>query len=202
MDCDAYSPNCGVPANRPLTFQFDRWLLPSTAVRQSISVYAAHSTSTSFMLPRYELLTRTVTYWPSGALAPGLVYVLSIENSATHPNGWGFAAYDGRALARATIPDDIVFRTRNVDPVHALPSTPMRFCRDALAAFTEAGCTAANCHRTRDAESSPAGLRLDRASGLKDALGRVARATDRAGTSGKMSVNSERFGMNLPVIAS
>ena len=66
MDCDYRAAACGVPANRPLTFQFNRWLLPSTATRQSISLHADQATYAEFTLPKYELLTRTVTYWSAG----------------------------------------------------------------------------------------------------------------------------------------
>jgi hypothetical protein len=200
MDCDWGSVRCGVPLNRPLSFQFDRWLLPSTATRQSIQLSVAEATSAEFMQPTYELLTRTVTYSDAAGLEQGLVYVLALADSETQTSGWGFASYDARSLDRKTVPDSIVFRTAEADPVYDPTPSPPRLCRDALAAFSKAGCTAAHCHRTSDTELPCANLRLDQKSGLTTAIRRVAIATDRAGNSGTMSELPARFGMNMPVI--
>ena len=126
--------------------------------------------------------------------------MLELADSETSPNGWGFTAYDRRSIARDVDSAAIVFRTGKVDPTISKVTDDRRLCRDALSAFSRAGCTAAHCHHTRDDELPRANLRLDGKRGLVAALGRVAIATDRGGDSGRMTVSPERFGMNLPVI--
>ena len=39
LDCDPYADDCGVPTDTSITLRFDRFLLPSSAVRQSMAVY-------------------------------------------------------------------------------------------------------------------------------------------------------------------
>lgn len=200
LDCDYRQSDCGVPRNRPLTFRFDRWLLPSTATRQSISLYVDQSTFVQFTQPTYDLITRTVTYRPSGGLAQGLVHLLELGDSATDPNGWGFTAYDRQPLSRDNLPDIIVFRTGKADAAVEPVPRERTSCRDALLAFSRAGCASSHCHGTVDGNTPLAGLSLDTARGLRATIGKVALATDRGGDSGRATVMPERFGFNLPLI--
>jgi hypothetical protein len=183
-----------------MTFQFSRWLLPKTAVRQSISVTIAPTTGVHFTEPHYDLLTRTVTYRATGGLIPNLVYVLKFLGSSTDPGGYGFRAYDESPLEREHVPDAVYFRTRKADARFEPSTREKTTCREALRAFSDAGCTNAACHRDSEGESSGGGLRLDSKNGLSAAIGQVALATDRGGDSGRAMEAPERFGINLPLI--
>jgi hypothetical protein len=133
-------------------------------------------------------------------MVQGLVYVLEFADPEAQPNGLGFAAYDNQPIHLDSRANPILFRTGKAESTTGNETTPVRHCRDALEAFAKAGCTQAACHR-RDNDGSPASrLWLDEKSGLKDALGRVAIATDRGGDSGNVSVMPDRFGVNLPII--
>jgi len=205
LDCVPGETGCGFPANQPLVFELDRWLLPSTATRQSIQVNALGTDGLVHWEPYYDLVTRTVTYRPGGGWAEGYLYDLKLFDSSLGEQGWGFRSYDGQLLNPIGIPEHVLFL---VGPsieqsVAAVSHTP---CREALRAFAAAGCSSANCHRAPVEGNSVgskvpcAGLALDSADGLAESIGRVARATDRGGLSGVSSVMPERFGFNMAVI--
>jgi hypothetical protein len=197
IDCDWQSAACGVPSNRPLIFRFDRWLQPGTAARQSIRLAADGSDQTEFSAPRYEVLTREITYRSDG-VSPGLVYVLELNDADREP-GWGFAAYDGRALERSAQSEPIVFRTGPPEPRWEPTPQVRTTCADALRVFRSAGCTASNCHGS-SGKGSAAGLWLDDGGGLENAIDRVARASDRGIEDGRVSIQPERFGINMPLV--
>ena len=39
LDCDPDADGCGVPTDTAVTLRFDRFLLPESAVRQSVAIY-------------------------------------------------------------------------------------------------------------------------------------------------------------------
>ena len=54
-DCGVGSPDdCGVPRDATLQIRFDRYLLPETAVRQSIRVYTGDPDLGVFLQPEYR----------------------------------------------------------------------------------------------------------------------------------------------------
>jgi hypothetical protein len=183
-----------------VTFQFNRWLLPKTAIRQSVSVAIAPSTGVHFTEPHYDLLNRTVTYRAVGGLTANLVYVLKLLDSSIDPGGFGFKAYDESPLDRDGVPEAVYFRTKKAETRFISEAREKTTCREALRAFSAAGCTSAQCHRGSEGESSGSGLRLDTKNGLSAAIGKVARATDRGGDSGRAMETPPRFGINLPLI--
>jgi hypothetical protein len=206
IDCDPADAGCGHPVNRPLSFRLDRWLLPNTATRQSLRLSAVASDIYVQLQPHYDLVTRTVDFYPQWNWDVDYIYDLRLYGVTPGDTDWGFRSYDGLLLDPIGIPSHILFRVGSDDGQSSVaPKYPT--CRDALRAFADAGCTASNCHSapgacTKDAcqDLPRAGLALDSASGLADAIGRVAHATDRNGMSGVATINSERFGLNLPVI--
>ncbi|MGC4064541.1 MAG: hypothetical protein QM784_07840 [Polyangiaceae bacterium] len=178
-------------------FRFDRWLEPETATRQSIRLAASGAENAEFAEPWYEVLTRTITF-RAGGVIPGLVYLLELNDAEQDP-GWGFAAYDGRALERSSKSDVVVFRTGPPDPKWDLTARARITCADALRVFRSSGCTASSCHGGSGGAPA-AGLRLDDVAGLSAAIGRVARASDRAIEDGRVSIQPERFGLNMPLV--
>jgi hypothetical protein len=205
LDCDPTQAGCGFPLNRPLAFAFDRWLLPSTATRQSIRVGLVATNYTVFFEPMYDLITRTVGYRPTGGWDEGFVFDLQLYDSTTPEAEWGFRSYDGLLLDPTGLPEHILFRVGAPRSDLPAPRTVHTACRDALQAFAGAGCSASNCHRSYPTVSPQkwprAGLALDSGEGLTAAIGRVARATDRGAESGASATSSERFGVNLPLIS-
>ncbi|HEY5961471.1 MAG TPA: hypothetical protein VIV60_33160, partial [Polyangiaceae bacterium] len=148
LDCDAEAEDCGFAANQPLVFSFDRWLLPSTATRQSIRVGMAGTNYGVTWEPEYDLVTRTLTYRPNAGWDEGYTYDLQLYDAGS--SDWGFQAYDGQHLDRSGIPAHILFRVGRWGGT--APTTPARAsCREALAAFAQAGCASANCHRSTSA---------------------------------------------------
>jgi hypothetical protein len=134
------------------------------------------------------------------------VYLLEL-NDAESEFGWGFAAYDGRALDPADRAEVIVFRSGAPEPRWEPQAQARITCADALRVFRAAGCTAANCHGNGDGNGNGNGvsrlsadLRLDDERGLREAIGRVARASDRGVEDGRVSIQPERFGFNMPLV--
>lgn len=198
LDCDGVEGACGVAANRPLVMQFSRWLLPSTATRQSIQLRLQGTAGAIFTEPEYELLTRTVTY--RAHLVSGLTYELELLDAATDESGWGYMAYDGSVMKRRRLSQPVLFHTGSEEPRFARAATPAVRCSQVLKAFESAGCTAASCHRSGNDSVPAARLALDSRAGLENMLGKVARATDRGGTSGDPAQIAERFGVNMPLL--
>jgi hypothetical protein len=206
LDCDPSANGCGFPVDQPLTFELDRWLLPSTATRQSIRVGPLGSDAGVHFEPSYDLVTRTVTYRPRGGWGDGYIYDLQLYDPTLGDDGWGFRSYDNQLLDPSGVPEHVLFY---IGPPSGqqVGSAEHTTCREALRAFASAGCTRSNCHRAAagaTAGGGPlpcAGLALDSAEGLSSAVGRVARATDRGTMSGTPAKISERFGVNMPVIS-
>lgn len=204
LTCEANQASCGFPVNRPLRFEFDRWLHPATADRSAIRVAFLGTDIFVHWDPVYDVVSRSVTYSPEWNWDQGYVFDLQLYGSKE--DTWGFQSYDELPLDRTGIPEHILFRVGAPEPrvqVAAIHTA----CRDALRAFAAAGCTASNCHRSTSAcdqgrcRTTPrAGLALDSGAGLLDSLGRLANVTDRAAQSGVVALGVERFGFNMPLI--
>jgi hypothetical protein len=206
LDCEPSESGCGFPANQPLVFELDRWLLPSTATRQSIRVSAVGTDGLVHWEPFYDLVTRTVTYRPGGGWADGYLYDLRLYDPTLGGVGWGFRSYDSLLLDPEGLPEHILFHV-GPSTEQAAALTTHTACRDALQAFAAAGCTRSNCHATASGGAAAiggyqpsAGLALDSAKGLSAAIGRVARATDRGAQSGVSAKIPERFGVNMALL--
>lgn len=198
IDCDPSLDDCGVARDAVLEVRFDRPLLPSTAVRQSLSVHPAGSTGSVFFRPEYDVLERVVTFVPEdGTLwEPGLLYEVELRLPADE--GFGFRAYDGAALVEeGSVPLRFSFRTARVDPGPSPPAAAPPTCLDARSVFGSGGCL--ECHAGAEA---PMGLQLDSAAALTEtAIGRVAHAADTGSVAGRILVNPGRFGSGMAIIS-
>jgi hypothetical protein len=196
LDCDG--GDCAFATNGPLRFRFDRWLTPSTAVRQSLSLYTEGTNLGVFLRPDYDVTARVLSVRPDAPLAPDTVYILQLANADQEPNGFGFRAYDGNSLAETLT---LAFRTASASepspPAGALESPT---CSEILAAFARAGCASVSCH---GGQAPRMGLSLDSASGLRStATDQVAHETQSGPEMTQQVVSGGRFGTQMPVIDS
>ncbi len=93
--------------------RFDRYLDPSTAVRQAMVVYSGSEDNAVFLEPQYDLVERVVRYRHFSGLTftPGVLYTVElIVPSTGHPDG--FRAFDGAPIAEGEAPLRFNFRTR------------------------------------------------------------------------------------------
>lgn len=209
LDCARDSPECGVPTDVTLVFRFDRFLLPDTAIRQSISFFTGAagnlapppSNVRAEMTARYDVLERTVRF----ALPPGVTLQPNALYTAELPiygpgQPWGFRAFDGAPL-EGTVPPRLSFRTGS-GPSGSVPSSPALDCAGFLASLARGGCGAGGCHGAPLGRTQPAmGLRLDSAAGLlATAVRRPAHETETGDTTGVSSEDAPRFGANMPLI--
>jgi hypothetical protein len=215
LDCALADPACGVPINARLELRFDRFLLPSTAVRQSIAFFSGAAgnvvpvdRSGPEIIPNYDPLERVVTFSlpPGATLQPNTLYTVRIP-VARGEDALGFRAFDGAPMA-GDEPVHISFRTSNAlapvaDP-HVLDCGQL-ICSafgqgeaDCELPITS-GCAAAECHGA-PATLPRMGLSLASPDGLANAVGRVAHQTETGPTTGRALSNPPRFGTAMPVI--
>lgn len=204
LDCESEAPDCGFPIDAPLLFRFSRHLHPSTAVRQSLAVYAGSTEHGVFLEPSYDVVERTVSYsHPDGLLLPGVVYTIELYR-AKEAGDFGFRAYDGAPLSPTGLPLKYSFRAR----AHHEPALPVENaegdCRTALAVLRSscgisgchASCSGSNCR-----ENARMGLRLDSFRGLlQTAVDRVARETTRGQSATTPLRGPDRFGVQMPIV--
>jgi len=214
-----------VPIDTTIELRFDRYLLPSTAVRQSILFYSGRALNPPVsgvvpeITPAYDPLERVVRYTlPSGAtLKPNTLYTVEFQVAGpiTVPARhvfyppWGFRAFDGAPLDEDGV-RRISFRTGQ-SRRRAPEPEPVPTCDDVLALFRCEGLGCASpsegcvtCHpgvgEHADA-AGPHGLRLRDAEALLDtAIGHVAHQTEIGGTTGRALEAAPRFGAQMPVI--
>jgi hypothetical protein len=220
IDCPSSASTCGVPIDTPLELRFDRFLLPATAVRQSIVYYTGRARNAVLLdpslpelTPSYDPIERVVRFTlPEGAaLVPSTLYTVEfpVAGAPATPSrdvavlGWGFRAFDGAPLDEQGILR-ISFRTG--EHRSATPAPPPLGCDDVLSILHcedrgcvpgEVGCAA--CHG--DDGHAPLGLVLTGRDALVDtAIGRVAHQTETGSTTGLPLESPERFGSAMPII--
>jgi len=154
LDCQLDSgAACGLPVGGPLRFKFDRWLLPTTATRQSLTMFTSGTGLGVMLRPSYDVASRTIEYNFDAPMPGGLVFNLRLSDADQDPNGFGFRGFDGVSLSSSAT---IAFRTSvaasTLDPtasqVLAVPN-----CADALGVLRQAGCSGLGCH-SREASSN------------------------------------------------
>ena len=224
LDCQLDSgSSCGLPVGGPLRFKFDRWLLPTTATRQSLAMYTAGTGLGVMLRPSYDVASRTIAYafelpMPAGA---GRVFNLRLADADQDPNGYGFRGFDGVPLDSSVT---IAFRTAlewsSSAPAEGLASGPPS-CADVVRTFARAGCNRLGCH-SREASSNCAGtsvgmawdeslqqcvnvprmgLLLDDAQGLlATAIDHVAHETQNGTDTSLRFESGGRFGDQMPII--
>ena len=194
LDCDG--GDCGFAPNAALRFKFDRWLIPTTATRQSVALGTEGTHLGVFLHPDYDVTARVLTLRPDTPLAADTAYILNLTAAGDDPNGNGLRAYDGRGLEKSQA---LVFRTtmRAAEPAPESPIVAGN-CSEIVAAFAQAGCTALSCHGSHEPRM---GLALDGTSGLKaTAINHVAHETQSGTEITERVVSGGRFGTQMPII--
>ncbi|MBN1609368.1 MAG: hypothetical protein JW940_22245 [Polyangiaceae bacterium] len=203
LDCAPEAPACGFPLDAPFVFRFNRHLDPSTAVRQSLDVYAGTPDHGEFLTPSYDVIERAVSYSHIGTnLWPGAVYTVEVFG-AQRDGEPGFRAYDGTPLAPADLPLEYSFRARAEPGPPAQGSIPAD-CRTALGILTSS-CGVADCHASCSGSTCRRqprmGLRLDSIEGLSDtAIDQLARETTRGQSATSPLQGAARFGVQMPIV--
>jgi hypothetical protein len=178
LDCNAGATGCGVPRNTDVELRFDRYLLPSTAIRQSLFVYSGAQSNAVFLEPKYDVIERVIDYrLPAGTkLTPNLVYTVELLSPGDAAAN-GFRAFDGAPLAPGPVPLTFAFRTgTQTAPAPKAQAVPT--CADVLAIFRRpspsVACAGSSCH----SPPGRGGLDLSSKFGLvTTAVGRVASET-------------------------
>jgi len=216
-DCTPDSPlDCGVPVDAAIELRFDRFLLPSTAVRQSLSVFTG--ANGVFLVPTYDPAERIVLYRlpRGGTWLPNVRYTVELFRPSEHPEAWGFRAFDGAELSdEGPAPLRFTFRTRRDPTATAAPVGPPPTFAAVSEVLARGGCAASGCHRSPDPSRCPAsggeaevgicagprmGLDLSGARGVETtALGQVAHQTDNGPYAGEVRAASS-VGVGMPLI--
>jgi len=188
-----------------VTFEvrFDRYLLPSTAVRQSFFVYTGDPSNAipggndlPALSPRYDLVERVVSYeLPTGALLqPNTLYtaelVVPLDETASGFRAFDFAPLEGDRNVK------IEFLTSNQRKT-ASPAEPTGTCFAAARTFAD-HCDSAGCHNANDRRMD---LDLSDANTVAfTAIGRVAHQAETGPKTGVPLQNPDRFGVGMPRI--
>jgi hypothetical protein len=216
---DGGAGDCGVPLNAPIEIRFDRYLMPSTAVRQAIRVYAGTPPNSVFYEPQYDVIERVVKFVPVGNLVPDLLYTFEFVTRAEGGTN-GFLAFDGADLEESdAVP--LRFNFRSGTRTETLDNPPVPTCKDVLErvlpSFT---CGRAACHNPATGDGCPEGsareptdpngpcvgvprmgLDLSSPTGLvTTAIGVVAHQTEIGSQGGVALRNPSRFGVQMPRI--
>ncbi|MCA9627022.1 MAG: Ig-like domain-containing protein [Myxococcales bacterium] len=219
-DCQS-APDCeGVPLNTDIELRFDRFLDPSTAIRQSVLLYSTTPDGAVFLEPEYDVVERVVRYrlFEDGRLEPSTLYTFELV-VASEDGANGFRAFDGAPLEASGVPLKFNFFTGTADESRpAEPSVPS--CQEILNLFRgdRAGC--GNCHVSSPegrggcaAEEAPdpstgecvgvprQGLDLSSSSGVeRTALNQVAHQTEIGPRADSPLENPKRVGVQMPII--
>ena len=216
---DAGGEECGVPLNTPIEIRFDRYLMPATAVRQSLRVFAGAPQNSVFFEPQYDVIERVVTFVPVGNLVPDLVYTIEFVTKAEGGTD-GFRAFDGAELEESSsVPLRFNFRTGTRTETVETPPVPS--CREVVERVLPAStCGRAACHNPANDEGCPPGsahdpsdptgpcigvprmgLDLSTATGLVTTAKSVAAHQTEIGPQGGVGLrNPLRFGVQMPRI--
>jgi hypothetical protein len=212
FDCPISDLGCGVPINTTFQIRFDRYLLPSTAVRQSFTLYTGQESNVvppgnrlPALTPRYDLVERVVSYElpPGVRLRPNTHYTAEL----VVPEGdaeFGFRAFDGAPLDEETTVT-VSFLTSNQEETRVVETSPtcsdLVYGRQSLnvanqRTSTFVSCNSSGCH---DADAPRMDLDLSSERGVVlTAIGRVAHQTETTPNAGVELQNPARFGAAMP----
>lgn len=204
LACDASDGTCGVPVDAVLRLRFDRFLHPSTAVRQSVNVYSGSPDHGLFLEPRYDIVERVLSLVPTGGLLAGVVYTVELKQP-TSEDEFGFRAYDGAPLAPGSVPRVWSFRTRSDGFAGTPPVAPVPLDCPTSIATLRASCGLTDCHATCPtgtcSRQPRMGLVLDSLRGVLDtAVWQVAHETLLGQDESTPLRNPARFGAQMPII--
>ncbi len=219
LDCQLDSgAACGLPVAGPLRFRFDRWLLPTTATRQSLAMYTSGTGLGVMLRPSYDAASRTIEYNFDAPMPGGVVFNLRLLDADQDPNGFGFRGFDGVSLNSS---ETIAFRTSVAPDPTASQVLAVPNCADAMRVLDRAGCSGLGCH-SREVSSNCTGtaagmawdqslqqcvnvprmgLLLDDAQGLQStAINHVAHETQNGTDISLRFESGGRFGEQMPII--
>ncbi|MFO0660814.1 MAG: Ig-like domain-containing protein [Polyangiaceae bacterium] len=221
LSVTATSPKAGetdVPTDRPLRIRFDRHVLPSTAVRQSVRVTGGAIDADGgalagieFFEPEYDAIERVVTYRLAGGQKwlPGVRYTVTLWKPSERPqDGYGFRAWDGGEL-NEHLEFSFITATHNRVDTALGPSPNADYCgkcvdNTAILGAKEVfqrNCGYGTCHFTTPQYGAAVNLDLSTSSTIsKTAIGRLAHETLSAPSSTEAPENPAIFGKNMPLI--
>ncbi len=208
-----------MPVAGPFRFKFDRWILPATAVRQSLALYTQGTGLGTTLRPDYDVAARVINYNLDGALPGGLAWTLVLHDADREADGFGFRSFDGLAIGAEM---SMAFRTSLEPAVSAAQIKRVApSCTDVLSTLSRAGCSRLGCHSRQTSPQcvgsampmawDPAqsqcvavprmGLSLDDTQGLAStAVNRVAHETQTGPDVTERVVSGGRFGDQMPII--
>jgi hypothetical protein len=202
FDCPATDLECGVPIDTVFEIRFDRYLLPSTAVRQSFLVYtgtegnAVPGAEVPALTPRYDVIERVVSYeLPAGVtLEPNTHYTTELA-VAVGEDDFGFRGFDARPLdEQTTVRTSFLTSNQRKMPVTTPPDGT---CATAVSTLS-GHCTTSSCHNSKDLRM---GMDLRDPNGLiLTAIGQVAHGSETGPKTGVPTQNPDRFGVAMPRI--
>ncbi len=194
-------PDRAMPVDGVVQLAFDRYLLPSKQVRQSIQIVTVGGEPTDPPIVQYDPVARTVTLSsPNPVGQPWLVEGQTYRVLAGIPeteDGNGFRALDGATLEAPISITFLVGPKQNpkLDP-------PVDFCVDVLPIFS-AKCSGSACHSSGDVSRpsvAAASLVLDSSIGVQaTAIGRVSQAAN-TGSRFNPTAPGKVFGVNMPLV--
>jgi hypothetical protein len=172
-----------------IELSFDRYLKPSTTIRQSFAVRDAFNQPVPAPLVQYDPVTRIVRVEnpeprPSDWLKPDLPYILLLGVPELGRDLGGFRAIDDAPLDKA---QRFGFQTRGERK--AEPRSRVSFCASVLPVLKD---KCASCHNAGDP------LDLSASEGVGRALGKTARTSTRG--PGNPTAPGKHFGDDMPLI--
>jgi hypothetical protein len=190
-----------VPTNTTIELRFDRYLLPATAVRQSLQLFTGAGELTVYLEPEYDVIERVLVYRLEAgeALEPGTLYQVQLI-SPEREGDFGFRAYDGAPLGEGPVPLRYSFVTERAVPPDPPPRDAVPDCDGILADLGRAGCRSSGCHGALETDP-PLGLSLDDERALAlTAIDRVAHETAFGASPATPLEDPLRFGIQMPII--
>lgn len=203
-----------MPTNGTIALRFDRFLNPATVNRQALRVYTGDPDFSPGILfdVEYDPVERVAEFHPASGYeyAPDALYHYELVVAET-PDDYGIQAFDGAPVARDGLPLRASFITGS-GPEEPPPREVAPSCADIVEhVFSDelGGCASASCHRSFgnlvngvDLGAPPHGLWLDSRQNLAaTAIGRIARQTDLADSSGGVPAERPaRFGVRMALI--
>lgn len=202
FDCPISDLECGVPIDAVFEIRFDRYLLPSTAVRQSFLVYSGERSNAipgidlPALTPRYDVVERVVSFeLPAGVtLQPNTHYTTELV-VPVHEDDFGFRAFDLRPLdEQTTVRTSFLTSNQRKMPT---PKPADGSCSSVVSTLSN-HCDSSGCHNSKDRVM---GIDFSDANGLVlTAIGRVSHQTETGPRTGVPTQNPDRFGEAMPLI--
>ena len=193
--------NRPLPVDGAVQIAFNRYLLPSTGIRQSIRIVTATGASTGSPRVQYDPVARTLNVLSPNEAgdggAPWLVegQTYRVQLSVAQEGEDGLRALDGATLAE---PVEITFL---VTGRGAVPDPKPSFCNDIAPIFL-GKCDGDTCHGAGGKQA--AGLMLTTAAGFRGTArgnddGRVAQGAN-TGATDTPTPTPRVFGVNMPLV--